>query len=129
MPREPSNFKFATKMTTSISENLLPTVQSLLQKHLQISSDHQEFIQKASSWEELQAKLSALMQYLLQHDFERLLQGVYQIDVHEQKFKKAMQTPDLTQMADELAALILEREIQKAKFRQFYQSQTELTIS
>lgn len=109
-------------MTFSISENTLPTVQNLLCKHLQIDQENQDFIQNVADWDELKCKLSALIQHLLQHDFERLLQGMYRIDINEEKFKKVMQIPDLTVIADQLAELILEREIEKAHFRQMYQN-------
>lgn len=92
-------------------------VQDLLLKHFHLNSEDQRFIRCANSWDNLHARLSSLIQHLLQHDFKHLLQVVYFVDINEQQFKEIMQIPDLILITDRLTDLILEREIQKAHYR------------
>lgn len=69
--------------------------------------------------EVLRELLIRQVNYLLERDFERLLQSLYRIDVSEQKFKASLvsQNP-----AAEIAELILERELMKVKTRRWYAS-------
>lgn len=58
---------------------------------------------------------------LLHHDFNKLLNILYRIDVDENKLKQALF--ESTQPAAEtIADLIIERQLQKIKFRKMYQN-------
>ena len=55
---------------------------------------------------------------MLEFKFERLLTGMYRIDVPESKFNEAMESGEnLNDIASKLTDIVLEREIEKVKFR------------
>lgn len=60
-------------------------------------------------------KLTQVIAYLLAHDFERLLQAMYRIDVQEQAFAHALQ-----EGAESIAELVIQRELKKIAFREKY---------
>lgn len=68
--------------------------------------------------EDFQQILTKLIRHLLDNDFERLLNGLYRIDVSEEKVKVAMATTD--DVAENIALLIIEREMQKVATREKY---------
>jgi hypothetical protein len=68
--------------------------------------------------EDFQRILTKLIRHLLDNDFERLLNGLYRIDVSEEKVKLAMATTD--DVAEKIALLIIEREMQKVATREKY---------
>jgi hypothetical protein len=75
------------------------------------------------SFDELQNKLTIYINDLIQHHFEKLVSLLYRIDVSEAKIKSLLQ-----QQADEdagkiIAALIIERQLQKIKIRQQFSQQ------
>ncbi len=57
------------------------------------------------------------IEYLLINDFSKLLNIMYRLDIPEEKFKQAMAENGMPAMADRIAQLVLEREIQKIKIR------------
>ena len=61
--------------------------------------------------------LTQVIQHLLDSDFERLMNGLYRIDVDENKVKLAMTTDDV---AENIARLIIQRELQKVETRRKY---------
>ena len=71
-----------------------------------------------STAEDFQQILAKLVRHLLDNDFERLLNGLYRIDVSEEKVKVAMATTD--DVAENIALLIIEREMQKVATREKY---------
>ena len=73
---------------------------------------------EVSTAEDLQEILAKLIRHLLNNDFERLLNGLYRIDVSEEKVKTAMASQD--DVADNIALLIIEREMQKVVTREKY---------
>ena len=68
--------------------------------------------------EDFQQILSKIIRHLLDNDFERLLNALYRIDVREEKVKLAMATGD--DVAEQIALLIIEREMQKVITREKY---------
>lgn len=62
--------------------------------------------------------LIKIINYLLEKDFERLLQAMYRIDVSEEKFK-AIFVQD-GNIAEAIANLVLERELKKVAIRKRY---------
>jgi hypothetical protein len=75
---------------------------------------------EVSGAEDFQRILTKLIRHLLDNDFERLLNGLYRIDVSEEKVKLAMATTD--DVAEKIALLIIEREMQKVTTREKYRS-------
>jgi len=73
---------------------------------------------EVSSAEDFQQILTRLIRHLLDNDFERLINGLYRIDVSEEKVKLAMATTD--DVAEQIALLIIEREMQKVTTREKY---------
>lgn len=70
------------------------------------------------------SELERIINYLLDHDMERLLQVLYRIDVHEEKVKEVMTTYAVEELAAELAQLVIERLRQKVYYRNKYGRQT-----
>jgi aconitase B len=70
------------------------------------------------SAEELQSKLAIHINHLIQHHFEQLVSLLYRIDVSEAKIKSLLQIEPDKNAGDLIAALIIERQVQKIKSRQ-----------
>ena len=70
--------------------------------------------------DELHAQLVIVISYLLDKDFNRLLNAVYRIDISEQKLQKALSVDPPNMVAPSIATLILERELQKVETRKKY---------
>ncbi|MBI1184424.1 hypothetical protein GC194_09140 [bacterium] len=68
----------------------------------------------------LKNQLAQRIAYMIDHDFELLMQVFYRIDLNEQKVKEALAlSPN---PSEKLADLVIEREIQKAQTRMKYRS-------
>ena len=66
----------------------------------------------------LSEELSAYINDLIIHDFERLVSLLYRIDIDEKKLKSLLSFhPDINS-GDTIAAMIIERQLQKIKSRQ-----------
>ena len=70
--------------------------------------------------EQLLALLQPIIQYMLNREFERLLQICYRIDLDENKLKYILNESDPEQMAVELAEAIIKRQIKKVEIRRKY---------
>jgi predicted transcriptional regulator of viral defense system len=104
------------------TEQEIAIAQELLGKHFDWTKDElpeNNFV----SLEELQVALSKLLLQLLKEGkIERILQGMYRIDVSESKFKQVMLAYDnLENTAMALSQLVIERELQKVYWRMKYQ--------
>jgi len=65
--------------------------------------------------------LAKHLQHLINHNFNDLLSILYRIDVSEVKVKKALaQKPKNTSDGEIIAELLIERQIQKLKFKAQY---------
>ncbi|WP_026999702.1 hypothetical protein [Eisenibacter elegans] len=71
------------------------------------------------SIDELRDSLRAIILKLMHTDFDRLLQAAYRIDIEECAFVNALAAQD----ADLITELVIERTLQKVKYRQQYRSQ------
>lgn len=67
--------------------------------------------------DELREKLEKIVAYLLDNDFERLLNAMYRLDINEEKFKMALSGNGKNAISAEITDLIISREIQKLKTR------------
>ena len=73
-----------------------------------------------SSFEENRKQLIFVVNQLIQNDFNKLITILYRIDIDEQKLKTALfENP--APPAETIANLIIERQLQKIKFRKLYQ--------
>jgi hypothetical protein len=70
------------------------------------------------SFDELQNKLTVHINDLIQHHFEQLVSLLYRIDVSEAKIKSLLQLQPNEDAAKIIAALIIERQLEKIKTRQ-----------
>ena len=94
----------------------LPQAIELTNKDFNLTIPQAE-IQEVDEFHEL---LRKVISHLLDTDFERLLNGLYRIDVNEHKVKQALASN--TDIAGEIATLIIQRELQKIETRQKYKS-------
>lgn len=74
---------------------------------------------------ELMAFLERVMEHLLEHELERLLNILYRLDIDEQKVCAVLSPRGVQPPAQALAALVWERECQKAQSRLEHQSSEE----
>ena len=75
--------------------------------------------------EQIRARLMDLINELIQKDFNGLLQLLYRIDVDEMKIRSCLKENKNNDTASLLADLIIERQLQKIKTRQEYQSRND----
>lgn len=74
-------------------------------------------------------ELDRRVDFLLKHDFERLMSCMYTIDISEQRFSEAVKLPEKEKPARAIAQLILEREIQKMESRRRYTRTVDTHVS
>ena len=72
------------------------------------------------SLEELQALIAVRVNHLIQHDFQQLIFVLYRIDVSEQKLKLLLSQHPAEDAGKLIAAMIIERQMQKIETRQQY---------
>lgn len=70
----------------------------------------------------LEDYLTSEISFLLDHDFNRLLNALYRIDISESKTKELLQLSQNGEIARNLAKAIIERERQKVITRQQFRS-------
>jgi hypothetical protein len=85
---------------------------------MQINKELAMELPEKISFEELQSKLASHVNHLILHHFEQLVSLLYRIDVSEAKIKSLLQQQPNEDAAKIIAALIIERQIQKIKTRQ-----------
>lgn len=99
-------------MKKPLKTNQLDQVAALTCKDLDLSISTQH------SFDELINELSKAIQYLIDTDFEKLMQILYRIDVDENKVRQAFGLEK--EVAKEIALLVIEREKQKVITRAKY---------
>jgi len=70
--------------------------------------------------EEIKTHLTTYIADLIEHNFEKLCNMVYRHDVSEHKFHQALQSDNINQQAENVAELVIERELQKVETRKAY---------
>jgi hypothetical protein len=68
----------------------------------------------------LHEQLTLVIEHLLQHNFEKLCNAMYRLDVSERKFHEVLTGSDASDVGSKLADLVIEREMQKVKTRELY---------
>jgi hypothetical protein len=70
--------------------------------------------------EELKIYLTEKLTYLLENKYDTLINILYKIDVSEEKLSGLFSDTNREFIPEVLAELIIERQLQKVKFRQLY---------
>lgn len=86
----------------------------LLEEDFSVSTENPE--------KEVLKYLTRVVKYLLDNDFNRLLNSLYRIDVSESKVNEIIELSGPDDLPETLAEAILEREKQKAEFRIRYRN-------
>ncbi|HUM46576.1 MAG TPA: hypothetical protein PLD84_06595 [Chitinophagales bacterium] len=84
---------------------------------LQQNFDLQEFEEGDGSFHKMRWLLVQKIDFLLDNDFEKLLQLLYRIDVDENKAKTALAKKADLKPSEVLADLVIDRMMEKAKSR------------
>jgi len=73
-------------------------------------------------------EFASFLEHLLHTDPNTLLSVLYRVDVSEEKLKRALSENTDNQSAGEIiATLLIDRQLEKIKFRQYYQQQQTKT--
>ena len=72
------------------------------------------------SYSELHSQLSTYLNTLIKNDFNKLITSLYRIDVNEEKLKLLLQENPGENAGNIIATLIIERQQQKIKSRQYF---------
>ncbi len=110
-------------MTSNPDSNDIKQSAALISKHFGIAQS--EFSNESDlnpEFETLLKNLTRVISWLLEKDMERLLNGLYRIDVDEERFKTILFQSPPDQVATEVAKLIIERELKKVEYRKKYSS-------
>lgn len=75
---------------------------------------------KTQSKDEFKKYLTERLAYLIDHNFELLVNTLYRIDVNEEKLSKLFSGDNREHIPSKLADLIIERQIQKINLRNKY---------
>jgi len=70
--------------------------------------------------EVLRSYLIKVISELLDKDFNRLIQAMYRIDIPENEFKSALSIINQEKIAEEIANLVIKREMEKVESRKKY---------
>lgn len=96
----------------------------MAEQHLKSLSRNLEIELSGQSYEDNFDKLAEYIDYLIQHDFNKLMSVLYRVDVYEHKLKQALADNPENQLSGRIIAqLLLEREAEKAKYREMYKSE------
>lgn len=76
---------------------------------------------------DLKSHLQFAIAWYIESDFHALVNIFYRLDIHEQKFNAIMDTQMGDELTSNLADLVLEREMQKAKTRLEYREYLKKT--
>ena len=87
-----------------------------------LNLENDQSLYQIGHMDELKEKLEKIVAYLLDNDFEHLLNAMYRLDINEEKFKMALSGIGRRAISAEITDLIISREIQKLKTRIKYRS-------
>jgi len=76
--------------------------------------------------EELREKLIVHINYLINHDFEKLVFYLYRVDVNESKMRQLLDQREGENAASLIADLIIERQLQKIESRKKFSSNNSI---
>lgn len=82
--------------------------------------DNDEFHPDAPDYSSLKNILAVRITELLKTNLNELLRILYRIDIAEHKLKNAFKCMSEEEIADQIAILVIERQMQKVEFRRKY---------
>ncbi|ATA69354.1 hypothetical protein CGC48_09895 [Capnocytophaga cynodegmi] len=82
--------------------------------------DKEVSIEKNISFGEQFEVLVSYVDFLIQTDFNKLINILYRVDVSEEKLKIALQENNNTPISRVIATMLLKRELEKRKWRTLY---------
>jgi hypothetical protein len=85
-----------------------------------LNLEREKSILEIEHLDELREKLEKIIAYLLDNDFERLLNAMYRLDIDEEKFKIVVSGLSGKSVSKEITELIIDREVRKLKTRAKY---------
>jgi hypothetical protein len=91
---------------------------TLIQKDFQIAPGQWKYEAHEINADKAFSLLYNLVEHLLSHDFNRLINSLYRIDVSEEKLKAALATS--ADPAQTISEMIWKRELQKVETRKKY---------
>ncbi len=103
------------------TEANLDQVRKLVIKDLTLSDDEAQGLMVEDE-AKLFHNLKLIIKYLLDHDFNRLINACYRMDVQQDRFQKALNSPNPDLVPEAIAQLVMDREQEKIKWRLKYSS-------
>ncbi|MCX2743958.1 hypothetical protein OO013_08780 [Mangrovivirga sp. M17] len=101
---------------SELAKKDLRDLSKLLRKDLAMDAS-QINLKKQYSLEKLHDILSEQIERLLDEDPAYLVNLLYRIDVPEIKFKRALEAPGMMAKSEQLASMVIERELKKIETR------------
>ena len=83
----------------------------------------------SSNKKELEQQLQAAVNYLILHDFEKLVQLLYTIDVDEKRLKILLQQQQGEDAAALISRMLINRQLQKAEWRRQHSQRNDMDDS
>ena len=115
------NSIFFISVALSMDEfTLVKQSYQLIRKDLGLE-DQWESEEGEKPFDRLEEYLTSCVNWLLDHDLNKLLNALYRIDIPESQVKSLLQNSKQGEMARNIAKAIIEREKQKVITRQQYQ--------
>jgi len=94
-------------------------VKQLLNKDLDLAENELEGLETNDQLI-LRKNLKLIIGYLLEHDFNRLVNACYRLDIAQEKFQKILECSTPDQLSEDLTDLVIKREMEKVKWRKLY---------
>jgi len=100
-----------------INTDLIP----MLRQSLEID------LPESISFDLLKERVSSHINFLIQTDFQKLVSILYRVDVNESKLKHLLKENQGLDAANIITELIIERQLQKIKFRNEYRNDENIS--
>ena len=84
--------------------------------------------QETISMEELKALLAGYIHHLISNNFNKLISILYRIDISEVKLRQLLANDPLEDTGKTIAELIIQRQLEKMRYRENFQSKAENRI-
>ena len=107
-------------MSEQSLDKLVSIAVHLVENHFGL--EKMEIAESEYRLDSLKKELRRVIAYLLEKDFEKLINAMYRIDIDEEKVRYALSGVDEREPVDVIVDLVVERELQKAELRLKYKS-------
>ena len=99
----------------------LTAVSNVIEKDFQVKEDDSLIpAVDVLNFDELKKYLTKKLAFLLENKYDVLINILYKIDVSEEKLSELFSGSNRDSIPETLAELIIERQLQKVRFRQMY---------